>query len=285
MLNKMLTFAAVCPILLGTTGCGLNLFKKADKETVSSEKPVQEVVTPKNEVEPILVKDLDGEWIISQVGDTKIEREENYPYIHFVSADGTFYASNGCNILNGSYMCLSNETITFANVLATMKYCADTPFDTMINAVFADGKYWTFVFDVRDHEPYLYLKNAKGENEMILHKPGLDFMNGDWRVEKIGDEKFEDSDMTIFFDVEARKVHGNTGCNSFNGEIYVDPQNKQCFSLSNMAVTMRMCPNIDQQSKFLVALEKTVKAKYVKKGEIELRDDEGKATVKLVSIK
>lgn len=224
---------------------------------------------------------LAGEWVIKSVGDTQIDRDEDYPYIHFVPAEGSFYASNGCNVLNGSFT-MKGNVVTFHNVLVTMRYCPDTPFDTQINGVLADDKPVTCNFETVDGLPYLYLSDSHGRRLMTLHKAGLDFLNGDWQVKEINGQKFDNSEMSIFFDVEERKVHGNTGCNSFNGDIYVDPLNSRQLSLSNMAVTMRMCPNMAQQSMFLVALEVTNGVRQGHDGEVYLVDASGNTVITLV---
>ena len=281
MCKNLLFSAVVFVCLLPLTACASSLFKKSQAQTNPPVLSVPETANEQGDQSISML--LDGEWIITQVGSTKIEREEENPYIHFVGEDNSFYASNGCNILNGSYT-VDGSRLTFHNVLSTMKYCADAPFDTHINAVLADEKPVIIEFENKHDEIYLYFCNSSGTKLMILHKPGLDFLNGNWEVEKINGEKFDTSDMTIFFDVEERKVHGNTGCNSFNGEIFVDAQNDKSFSLSNMAVTMRMCPNIDNQTKFLVALEMTTHARLTKSGQLELLNSKNDAVVVLKAL-
>ena len=269
-------------LIIPMTACASQLFKKskpqqqATEQTASPNNPVVKNVQAANI--------LDGEWIIKNAGGMDINREENYPYINFVTAENSFYASNGCNVLNGVFTVEGTDKITFHNVLTTMRYCPDTPFDAMINSVLSDEKQITFKKVVKDGESYLYFYDAAGKELMKMRKPGLDFLNGNWRVAEIDGEKFNDEAMTIFFDMQECRVHGNTGCNSFNGDIYIDPQNNRGISLSNMAVTMRMCPNIEQQSKFLVALEKTSSAKAASNGDVYLTDSEGKEVIKLVPL-
>lgn len=267
-MNKNLILSTVSlTVLIPMTACASNIFRNHGSKKEKQPEVVEAQQAPVTEsIAPSL---LCGEWVIKQVGDIRIERDENYPYINFVPEENSFYASNGCNVLNGVYT-IDGDVITFHNVLATMKYCADTPFDTQINAVIADEKPVRYTYSVSDGEPLLNFVNAAGQTVMSLHKAGLDFLNGNWRVTSIRGEKFDDSEMSIFFDVEERKVHGNTGCNSFNGDIFVDPQNAGKISLSNMAVTMRMCPDIEQQSKFLVALEETTGAKLMSDGTVGL---------------
>lgn len=274
-MNKSILPAISFLMIIPMTACASNLFRKSAKT-----EPRTEVAA----VQPEVVADgtqLAGEWVITEVGDTKIDREENYPYVHFVPAENSFYASNGCNVLNGIFTLEGSDRITFHNVLSTMRYCADTPFDTSINAVLADENTLRYVTDTKNGEKLLYLEDKEGKRLMTLHRPGLDFINGNWTVTEIDGKATDTEDVTIFFDIDERRVHGNTGCNSFNGDIFVDPQNPGKLSLTNMAVTMRMCPNIALQSSFLIALEQSVGAKAHGKNTVYLTDAEGKKLIKL----
>lgn len=274
------TKTASAPVVVGGPGASTEHKAVATTETASHSNQKQNAVSQSHSDNTIAETPayFAGEWVIESVGDTRIVREEDYPYITFVPSDDSFFASNGCNILNGSFT-VGKNNVTFHNVLATMKYCADTPFDTQINQVIADEKPWIYKYEVVNGEPFLYLSDAQGKRVMTLHKAGLDFLNGNWQVTDIRGEKFDNSEMSIFFDVEARKVHGSTGCNSFNGEIFVDPQNVRTLSLTNMAVTMRMCPNIAQQSKFLVGLEETTGARLNGDGTVSLVNADGQSVM------
>lgn len=237
-------------------------------------------------VSNLLIHAIDGEWIIDRVGSNTITREEDYPYIHFVPEEDAFYASNGCNVLNGVYTITDRNTINFLNVISTLRMCPDMNFTTEINQVLSSEKPVKAVIKRDNGIDYLYLDSMEGKNLMRLHKPGLDFLNGNWKVSEINGEKVNDNgdEMTIFFDIAERKVHGNTGCNNFNGNIYIDPVNSQRLSLSDMAVTMRMCPNLDAQRKFLVALEVATSVKKDGKHTVILKDAKGREVLKLVAV-
>lgn len=259
----------------------------AEAASLQKKKAVPEVEAPKQDPMPAIVvapEMLNGEWMIKAVGSTAINVEENYPYIHFVSADNAFYASNGCNVLNGVFTVADGNKMTFHNVLSTMKYCPDTPFEQKINAVLADENTVSLRYESIAGEGYLYLNNARGQRVMTLRKPGMDFLNGNWRVVEINNEDIDNPEMTIFFDIEERRVHGNTGCNYFNGEIFLDPVNANSLSLSKMGVTRRMCPNADDERKLLVALEDIAIAISGDDSTALLTDASGHTAVKLVRI-
>ncbi len=227
---------------------------------------------------------LNGEWMIKAVGAAHISVEEDYPYIHFVAEDNAFYASNGCNILNGIFTVGADNRLTFHNVMSTMKYCQDTPYDAQISKVLSDDNTVSMRYEQIAGEGYLYLNNDRGQRVMTLRKPGMDFLNGNWRVVEINNESINNPEMTVFFDIEERKVHGNTGCNYFNGEIFIDPVTANSLSLSKMGVTRRLCQNADDERKLLVALEDIAIAIKGDANSALLTDSSGQTAVKLVRV-
>lgn len=279
MSNRLILAAMSVALVLPMTSCASQRIKKTEMNQTHPITPTQSTLT----VNPDIV--LEGEWVIRSVGTTTIDREDNYPYVYFEPDDNSFYAYNGCNMLNGYYKVDKSNKISFQNVLATMKYCADTPFDSQINAAFGEDKALSMQFSEEKGESCLRMMDASGNEVLKLTRTSLSFLNGNWKVTEINGEKFDKGDMTIFFDLGERKVHGNTGCNSFNGDIYVDPQNCHALSLTNMAVTMRMCPNPDQQRKLLVALEEAAGANVAGSGIVHLVNSSGKPVIKLVADK
>lgn len=205
----------------------------------------------------VLAGKLNGEWVIMEAGKYKISREDDMPYINFSESDGKFYASNGCNIVNGNFLFGGADKITFSNVISTRMYCPDVKFDSAINAVLADGVTVTASVETKGNEAYLYLSDDAGARLMTLRKHNLEALNGQWKFTQLDGQKVDVEGVDIFFDIPEQKVHGNTGCNYFNGGIMIDPQKPNSISFAQMAVTMRMCENSDTERKMLVALEET----------------------------
>ena len=102
-----------------------------------------------------------GQWNIAAVGDHKIEVEEDIPYVNFQPSTGRFYASDGCNVLNGDYVMRSDGVMTFSNVLSTMKYCPDVEFAPLISAALADGAALASDCNRVGHDTYLYLRQQR----------------------------------------------------------------------------------------------------------------------------
>lgn len=258
------------------------LFKKKKKEEPKPA-PVTVVVEEK---QPDITGVLDGEWTIRTVGSTQITAEENAPYIYFVMAQDAFYASNGCNILNGVFTVSDGYRITFHNVLSTMKYCKDTPYDTEINVVLADENTVSAKVQNVAGETYMYLSDNTGRQLMVLRRHALDFLNGKWRVADIDGREYDNDEMNIFFDINERKIHGNTGCNYFNGNIFIDPNEAGSISLSGMGVTSRACPDSEPERKMLVALEQATTVVRINDDTVMLTAKEGNgSTIKLVRTK
>lgn len=206
-----------------------------------------------------LEKELEGEWIIVGAGSKVINRDEDMPYIYFVPEEHRFYGSNGCNILNGIYS-VSADKITFSNVLSTMKYCPETDFDADVNMAIQDGKTVGAYVKKIGNESYLYLNNSAGKALLTLCRHNLNFLDGNWMVTQINGHSVNDEECNVFFDIKEGKIHGNTGCNYFNGTITMDPVGANSINFSGMGVTRMACPKGDQERMMLVALEEVTTA-------------------------
>lgn len=247
-----------------------SVFKPKDNASTGSEIKSEAVKAPKKKgnknndrksdskaeragVKPSREQLCGGEWTIASVGNTKIEVEENVPYVNFAS-DGRFYASDGCNVLNGDYALRSDGFISFANVLSTMKYCPDVEYSALIASMFGEDRYGVD-FKRIGQDSYLYFRSSAGKTVMTLRRHNMEFLNGNWRVTAIDGKLLDDEEANVFIDIPELKIHGNTGCNYFNGTIYIDPARSNAIDFSDMGVTRMACPKAEQEQKMLVALE------------------------------
>lgn len=201
-----------------------------------------------------------GQWQIAAVGDTKITGEENLPYVNFQPSTGRFFASDGCNIVNGDYVLRSDGVMVFSNTLSTMKYCADVPYADAIGAALNGQERLTAESYRLGQDTYLYLKNAAGKAVLTLRRHNMEFLNGNWLVTSINGKQIDDEECNIFIDIAELKTHGNTGCNYFNGDIYIDPAATNAIDFSNMGVTRMACYKTAQETAMLVALEEATTA-------------------------
>lgn len=195
-----------------------------------------------------------GEWTVTGVNELNITAEENVPYVNF-GRDGRFYASDGCNVLNGDYVLRSDGVLALSSVLSTMKYCPDVEYAPAITARLSDDSRYTVDCRRIGQETYLYFKDKAGKTVMTLRRHNMEFLNGNWRVTAIDGKEINDEEANIFIDIAELKVHGNTGCNYFNGDLYIDTQRSNAIDFSDMATTRMACPKGDQERMMLVALE------------------------------
>lgn len=226
---------------------------------------------------------IDGEWIIMETDGYEIMLDEDMPYVIFSESEGRFYAYNGCNMINGDYTYKNDKSLAFSNVLSTMKLCPDTPYGTAITNVFGEGKSATVKIEKEGNESYMYMYDTNRMQLMKLRRHNLEILNGQWAVAEIEDEEVDGDEVNVFFDIPELKIHGNTGCNYFNGIITPDPEVPSSISFAQMAVTMMSCPNQEIERLMLVGLEETTTYSLQNNNNILLLlDENGKTRIKLI---
>ena len=219
-------------------------------DNAKSKAEPEAVVMPESKYASI----LEGEWYIISVKNKKIDRDEDMPYIYFETKTGNFYANNGCNTLNGSYSLSVENTLQFHNVLSTMQFCPDVDFEGDINSVISDEKSWNIA--LTEHDGERFIDFIKGEKSVMRLRRGLTGnIDGLWSIESIAGVKKLTIEADIFFDTRELKLHGNSGCNYFNGEIYLDHRIANAVDFSDIIITSAACPDMDQETALLVALQ------------------------------
>lgn len=244
----------------------------------------QAQTTPDKTAQAKTISDFDcrigGEWTIIQVGKISIDRDENMPYVIFEPSKHQFYASNGCNTLNGSYTVDSLQQISFHNVLSTLRACPDVEYENAINALISENPV-RIKFSEIGSESFIDFLNKEGQSAMRMRRGNLEYLNGQWDVESISGLKKLDTPASIFFDITELKLHGNTGCNIVNGDIYLDHRRPNSVDFSNMMTTRMACPYETQQTAMLVALEECAYAINDGTDKVILLNSEGKILMTL----
>lgn len=224
---------------------------------------------------------LDGEWNIDNVNGHKVTGEER-PVLNFDLARSMLYGNNGCNTINGTIVAGKGNSLRFDNMLSTRKYCADAPFEYIINTTLDQVR--SYKISRYGHENYLDLFNDRGHLIMVLRKHNMDFLNGAWRVTAVNGDPNSNEAIRFVIDLPEKKLHGNAGCNIVNGEITVDPDVTNSVQFSNLATTRMMCPDISTETAVLVALEETEKAFAKSDGTVTFVNHAGKPVLSLVRI-
>lgn len=223
---------------------------------------------------------LAGEWIIISAGGKAIDISDEMPYLTFEKASGRFYASNSCNVLNGSYV-LDGTTITFDNVLSTMKMCPETEYEAPISTALSGAQPVTASINNLGHESFLTLIDSKGIDLLKARRHNMEFLNGNWQITSVAGKKNTGDEATLFIDIAELKVHGNTGCNFFNGQLFINPDKTNAIDFSNLATTRMACPNMEQESAILLALEDAVSAIQGSEGTVMLLNTTGQELMTL----
>lgn len=225
---------------------------------------------------------ISGEWTIIKAGGQDIHLDDGMPYLIFSDAEGRFYASNGCNYLNGDYSYTPGDgEICFSNVVSTMADCPDIDFETSISVVLNEGVCVKSIIADEGRETYMSLLSNSGDNLLTLRRHNLEVANGQWDVVSIDGANINSDELNIFLDIPELKIHGNTGCNFFNGSIEIDPEEPSAIAFTQMGVTMRMCENSELERKMLVALEQTTSYSIKDHDILVLKDITGKEVMKL----
>ena len=244
-----------------------------------SAEPQSQLPTPADLPDTEIAREIAGEWVIISVSDTAIDRDEDMPYIIFEPSSGMFYAYNGCNNLSGSFTLTDKDQLILGPGPSTMKYCADVKFDHQINVVLGTEG---IRLKISHNGPETFLDVChNNQSIMRLRRGDLSFLNGNWAVEAINGLDQLEVEATLFIDIDQHRIHGNTGCNYFNGDIYLDHRIGNAVDFSNLGITRMACPHAAQESAMLVALEQAYTAMPQGHDRVVILDDQGIAQLTL----
>lgn len=281
---KVRNFMAIAGVALALSSCSLLQPNKVKEEAVLPQdresvaiKTDPALYTPE-EVKRGVVK---GDWAIESVNG-KDAVGEKAPFIKFVPSEKRIYGSNGCNVINAAYQCNpADSTMRFGDIASTMMLCHKEGLtDVEINQALAQTRYYTW--SVADSNYYLYFFDATNHEVMRLMHQNFQFLNGTWRVTRIGETPIDVAEMKMVIDVDEGKIHGNTGCNIYNGSMEIDMEQANSISFSGIAMTRMACPpGVTYETEFIVALEDVSAAKPVSPTEVILYDDAQKEVMRL----
>lgn len=224
---------------------------------------------------------LQGEWTITKVNKEAIDGEER-PYIHFDLKAKRYYGNNGCNLMNGNIVLGRNNSLKFTKSITTQQLCPDAKFETMIRAAMTTVRSYR-VYSI-GHEIYADLYGATKIPVMVLRRHNMDFLTGIWRVETVNDSVNTNEAVELAIDIDANRIHGNTGCNVINGSIFIDPDKTNSLQFMGIATTFRYCPDAELEGALLVALEQVESAIAKDNGKVILLDADGNELLTLKKV-
>lgn len=224
-----------------------------------------------------------GDWAIEMVN-SKPAKGEYPPYIKFNPNENIIYGNNGCNVINATYKYNQNDsTLSFNNVIATTKACAMedlTEYD--INQALNNTRFYSWHYDNNQH--YLEFLDINRNTLMLLMHQDFDFLNGAWHVTEIDGMPIDDDNMQLVFDIDERKVHGNTGCNILNGTLETDLETANTLSFQKIITTRMACPDASNETSLLVALEEVEYLKPIEKNKVVLLNNRREIVLQLTRI-
>ena len=256
-------------------GCA-SLSKNKNSQTAAKTENTASSASSASGVKPALTDAaISGEWTIVKVKGQDVPMEDHMPYVNFVPEEGRFYASNGCNTINGEFAVSGGKTLKLSNVATTMMLCHDVPFEHEITAILSGEVQPEISISNVGHESYLTITDKLSGLSIEGRRHNMEFLNGQWRVAQIKGKTINDEEANIFIDLGEMKVHGNTGCNFFNGEIYIDPSKTNSVEFGKMGLTRMACPKYDQEQAMMLALEETTSAIKGDNGRVMLLNASG----------
>ncbi|MBO5244055.1 MAG: META domain-containing protein [Muribaculaceae bacterium] len=265
-MNKSIIITAAAVLFL----CSCNSRKVAVTTTgqVKTETATQ--------TEGAIQKVLYGQWIATNINGTAVTGNDR-PYMVFdESSTNPFivnlYAYDGCNILNGALAVTPGGQMSrTSEFLSTMKMCPDAQYEIGFTMALNTVSKYSIEQVGRDY--LLYIKNAQGNTTMTLRKSDLGFANGAWQVTKLnGTAVPTDVEMQMVIDIPEQKLHGNAGCNTMNGTIYMNPDKQNSLEFKNIATTRMTCPQIALEQQLLTALAQVTTVQLGKDGSLMLDD-------------
>ncbi len=283
-MKKGIIFALLLPALLAG-GCSAlkghgkiekDVILPSDRETLHKT-TVQPTYTPED-----LAKGLiKGDWTIQEV-EGREAIGEAIPFIRFEPSEKRFYGNDGCNVINGFYEATpADSTIRFGGVMATMKACAGEGITSVeVHQALEEARRYTWELDGHDYR--LTLLSEEDVPVMQLVHCNFEFLSGAWHVVAIDGEKVDVKGMDLVIDVDEGKIHGNTGCNILNGKLETDLETPNSISFSSIGTTRMMCPDIESETRLIVALEEACSAKALSADRVLLLGSNRQPVVELV---
>lgn len=293
--RKLYVYATALAIAVASTGC--SLFDKAGTKTKKEESVSKDVFLPTdreeilsgNETGTYSAKELErgiinGDWAIETVNGKKAVGEEA-PFLKFDPSAHKVYGNNGCNVINGNYTYnAADSTINFTDLISTMRLCNVANItDTEINLALDATRFYSW--SRKDSLYYIYFYDADHQQVMVLMHQNFQFLNGTWRIASVDNTRVDNPEAKIVIDIDEGKIHGYTGCNTFNGTVETNMDGVNSISFQAFTKTKMGCPEGSIETPLMVALENADHARPVDPDTAYLIDAQDEVVIILERVK
>lgn len=236
--------------------------------------------------ESVNLSDINGEWNIIEINGAEVvpAAGKDFPHIGFDTSTGRIYGNSGCNRMMGSFDINAKAgEINPGSIAGTRMMCPDMTIESNVlhalNNVTGYKKAGTGKIALVNsgNRPVIVL----GPREVVLPITSL---AGEWKISKIKGVTVPadlEKKPFIIFDLKAKRIHGNAGCNMINGSIITEESNIHSLSFPAIAVTMMACPDMDYERKVLDALNAVKTFDVSSDKSVTLFDEDGKEQVLL----
>lgn len=202
---------------------------------------------------------LAGEWNIVELNGTAVVPApgQEFPFIGFNADNGNVYGSTSCNRIMGTVNLAGKPgEIDLSTLGATRMACPDMTLEqNILSALKQVNRYQ------RIDEKNVALCVSKRPVVILQRKEeasvSLNDLSGKWMVREVYGSAVADTlenQPFMEFDVAAKKMHGNAGCNVINGDIQADENNATAIAFPQVISTMMACPDMKVEANILKAL-------------------------------
>lgn len=285
---RTITIIALLFALLSCPDVAMGKKKKEKKEQkqppVFIEQTIEEIDLPiTNEMEQI-----NGEWNVVEINGSEVTSAAgSRVFLNFDVVGRMLYGNTGTNAINASYKLNKDNKISFSNMLVTKKNGGYFQYIERDLLQALDEVTSVALVKVGNTE-YMEMKNRHRNMIIKLRRQNLDFMNGPWLVKIINGEDVVDRDIKLVNDIDMLTVNITSGCNIINGVITIDPFKEFAIEYEDLQSSHHQCPNIDTETRLLIALEEAQFCHKRSNSEVELftteHDEMGKSVSKTLVV-
>ncbi len=225
------------------------------------------------------ISTLNGEWNIVKIDGKEVSTPSNHetPFIVFDTATGKLYGFSGCNRMMGSFNKDAQPGVLQLEPVGTTRMaCPDMSVEQSVIEALSKVKAFKKEMDNK-----IVLSGADDKEVIVLEKKKNDVtvsnLAGQWEIVEVQTEQvpsgMENQPFIEFNEAESR-IHGNAGCNIFNGSYQVVEGNPLAISFPGTITTMMACPDLEIEGKIISALNSVASFDKVDNG-IGLYNAEG----------
>lgn len=289
---KMLRKLTIFTLLFALVSCPDVAFGRKKKDKKEQQKPQPVFFEPKaSEVDlPITneMEQINGEWNVIEINETEVSRVAgSRVYLNFDVPGHMLYGNTGTNAINATYSLKKDNKISFDNMLVTRKSGGYFQYIER-DLLKALGDVVSVALTKVGDTEFMEMKDRHRNVIIKLRRQNLDFMNGPWLVKIINGEDVIDRDIKLVNDIEMLTVNITSGCNIINGVITIDPFKEHAIEYEDLKSSHHQCPNIDTETRLLIALEEAQFCHKRNDREVELltteHDEMGKSVNKTLVV-